>query len=187
MLSAAKHLLYLLENKQSRSFAALRMTPREGFFSNLLKPDLLMAAHWGPQPVSEEYLQKTIQLLEERRKLTADLFPWDDSNFGLDPYWVRTYPYRQKIFRGQVVTLEARIYNHSGSPQHAAAGLQAPEGWQVEKSDSVVIGPHREGKIRLTARASNNPRHRREVLGLDVRFGDRSLGEISEAIVDYLD
>jgi len=34
MLSAAKHLLYLLENKQSRSFASLRMTPREGFFSN---------------------------------------------------------------------------------------------------------------------------------------------------------
>jgi len=37
MLSAAKHLLYLLENKQSRSFASLRMTPREGFFSNLLR------------------------------------------------------------------------------------------------------------------------------------------------------
>jgi len=37
MLSAAKHLLYLLENKQSRSFASLRMTPREGFFSNLLE------------------------------------------------------------------------------------------------------------------------------------------------------
>ena len=32
MLSEAKHLLYLTENKQSRSFASLRMTPCEGVF-----------------------------------------------------------------------------------------------------------------------------------------------------------
>ena len=37
MLSAAKHLLYLPENEQSRSFASLRMTSRECFFSNLLE------------------------------------------------------------------------------------------------------------------------------------------------------
>jgi len=37
MLSAAKHLLYLLEYKQSRSFASLRMTSLKGFFSSLLK------------------------------------------------------------------------------------------------------------------------------------------------------
>jgi len=43
MLSEAKHLLYLLENKQSRSFASLRMTPREGFFSNLLRRSMPIA------------------------------------------------------------------------------------------------------------------------------------------------
>ena len=152
-----------------------------------LKPDFLMAAHWGPEPVSEEYLQKTRQLLEERRELMSPLFPWDDPNFGLDPYWIRTYPYRQKIFRGQVVTLEARIYNHSNSTRRASAELRTPEGWRVEKSGSLVISPHSEGKIRLAARASYDPLHRREVLGVDVRFGDRDLGEISEAIVDYLE
>jgi glyoxylase-like metal-dependent hydrolase (beta-lactamase superfamily II) len=152
-----------------------------------LKPDLLMAAHWGPEPVSEEYLRRTLDLLEERRELMLPLFPWDDPNFALDAYWVRAYPYRQKIFRGQVVTLEARIYNHSASPRRASATLLAPKGWQVERPGSAVIGPHNEGKIRLTARAANDPPHHREVLGVDVRFGDRDLGEISEAIVDYLD
>jgi glyoxylase-like metal-dependent hydrolase (beta-lactamase superfamily II) len=151
-----------------------------------LKPDLLMAAHWGPEPVSEDYLRETLQLLEERQRLIAPLFPWDDPNFGLDPYWVRAYPYRQTIFRGQMVTLVARIYNHSGSSRRASAELRTPEGWGRTAGGSVVIKPHQEGSIRLTAKASSNPPHNREVLGLSVRFGDRDLGEISEAIVDYL-
>ena len=117
----------------------------------------------------------------------ASLFPWDDPNFGLDPYWVRTYPYRQKVFRGQPVTVEVKIYNHSDSARRASVNLRAPEGWQLGKPGSTMIRPHSEGKVRLTARASNNPAHRREVLGVDVRFGDRDLGEITEAIVDYLD
>jgi glyoxylase-like metal-dependent hydrolase (beta-lactamase superfamily II) len=151
-----------------------------------LKPDLLMAAHWGPEPVSEEYLRKTLQLLEERQAVMSPLFPWDDVNFGLDPYWVRAYPYRQKIFRGQIVTLEARIYNHSNRPRKASAELRSPGGWVGGRSGSVVIKPHQEGKIRLTARASYSPPHLREVLGLAIRFEGRDLGEAAAAIVDYL-
>jgi hypothetical protein len=37
MLSATKHLLYLIESKQSRSFALLRMTWYRAFFRSLLK------------------------------------------------------------------------------------------------------------------------------------------------------
>ncbi|HXH51521.1 MAG TPA: MBL fold metallo-hydrolase, partial [Terriglobia bacterium] len=151
-----------------------------------LKPDLLMAAHWGPEPVSEEYLRKTIDLLEERHELMSPLFPWDDPNFGLDPYWVRTYPYRQKILPGQPVTLEVRIYNHSDSVRRASASLRAPVGWEFEKPGSVMIEPHREGRIRLSAKASSNPAHRREILGVELRFSEWDLGEITEAIVDYL-
>jgi hypothetical protein len=36
MLSEAKHLLYLTENDQNRSFASLRLTWYRGFFINLL-------------------------------------------------------------------------------------------------------------------------------------------------------
>jgi glyoxylase-like metal-dependent hydrolase (beta-lactamase superfamily II) len=151
-----------------------------------LKPDLLMAAHWGPEPVSEEYLRKTLDLLEERHKLMSPLFPWDDPNFGFDPYWVRTYPYRQKILPGQPVTLDVRIQNHSDSIRHASARLRAPDGWQFEKPGSVIIKPHREGRIQLSAEAPSNPAHHREVLGIEVRFGERDLGEITEAIIDYL-
>jgi glyoxylase-like metal-dependent hydrolase (beta-lactamase superfamily II) len=152
-----------------------------------LKPDLLMAAHWGPEPVSEAYLQKTLRLLEHRQELMSPLFPWDDCNFGLDPYWIRAYPYRQQIFRGQMLTLEARIYNHSNSPRRALAELRIPGGWACSRGGSVIIKPHQEGNIRLTARAPHSPAQRREVLGLAIRFGDRDLGEAAAAIVDYLE
>ena len=63
--------------------------------------------------MSQEYLQKMLDLLEERERMLSQVLPWDDPNFGLDPYWIRTYPYRQSVLPGQKVALEARIYNHS--------------------------------------------------------------------------
>jgi glyoxylase-like metal-dependent hydrolase (beta-lactamase superfamily II) len=152
-----------------------------------LKPDMLVASHWGPIPYSEENLRKGLELFENRRALFADLFPWDDPNFGLDPYWVRAYPYRQFVLPGQQVTLEARIYNHGGTPRPASVQLRAPAGWRVLPAAAVTIPPHREGKIRLTALAPSSPSQRREVLGLAVHFDGRNLGEVAEAIVDYLE
>jgi len=151
-----------------------------------LKPDLLVASHWGPQPYSDEYMQKGLKLLEERRALFSVLFPWDDPNFGLDPAWVRAYPYRQFILPGQRVTIEARVYNHGGTPRQALAELRAPSGWRVERAAPVTIPAHTEGKVRLTAIAPEHPPIRREVLGLAVRFDGHNLGEIAEALVDYL-
>jgi glyoxylase-like metal-dependent hydrolase (beta-lactamase superfamily II) len=151
-----------------------------------LKPDMLMAAHWGPEPVSRNYLEKTLDLLEERWKLFKALFPWDDPNFGLDPHWVRAYPYRQSILPGQSVTLEARIFNHSDLPRMATVELRAPKGWRVQKSGAVTIPAHTEGAIRIVAQAPVQPPMRRQVLGLAVQFGGIDLGEITEAIVDYL-
>ena len=151
-----------------------------------LKPDLLCAAHWGPEPVSQEYLQKTLNLLDEREKMLAQLLPWDDPNFALDPYWIRAYPYRQSVLPGQRVTLEARIYNHSDAPRIASAELRAPLGWQVAGAGPARIPAHSEGKIRLTAFAPQHPSMRRHVLGLVIHFDQHNLGEFAEAIIDYL-
>lgn len=151
-----------------------------------VKPDLLNAAHWGPVSISEDHLHRTLQLLEKREKLLAPLFPWDDVNFGLDPSWVRAYPYHQSILPGQRVTLEARIWNHSDRPHPASVELRAPAGWRVNKTESTIIPPHKEGAIRLTAMCPASPLSRRQVLGLAVHFDGWNLGEITETIVDFL-
>jgi len=114
------------------------------------------------------------------------LLPWDDPNFGLDPYWIRTYPYRQSILPGQQATLEAIILNHSDEPRVATVTLRVPTGWKAMPGAPLRISAHREGRIRLEAVAPLEPTQRREVLGLAVQFGSRNLGEFAEAIVDYL-
>jgi glyoxylase-like metal-dependent hydrolase (beta-lactamase superfamily II) len=151
-----------------------------------LKPDLLYAAHWGPIRFSEEYIERTLDLLRNRHLMLTALLPWDDANFGLDPYWVRAYPYRQSILPGQKVTLEARVYNHSDKARNTSAALRAPHGWQVARSGTATIPAHTEGAIRLAAIAPMHPPMQRQVLGLKVHFGERNLGEVAEAIVDYL-
>ena len=152
-----------------------------------LKPDMLGPAHRPVEPVSQEYLQKTLSLLRERTTLFQALFPWDNPNFGLDPSWVRAYPYRQSILPGRQVTVEARIYNHSDSAQMASVELRTPAGWTVNRTDPIRIPPLSEGKIQLPAVAPLHPAQRREVLGLAVTFGPWKLGEAAEAIVDYLE
>lgn len=152
-----------------------------------LKPDLLLASHWGALPFSDEHAARTLALLEERRRLLSELLPWEDINFGLDPYWARAYPYRQTVLPGAVVTLEARIFNHSDRAQDARVELRLPVGWQAQLASGAVRIPAKaEGTIRLSALAPTDPLLRRDVLGLAVTFNGEPLGEIAEAVIEYL-
>jgi glyoxylase-like metal-dependent hydrolase (beta-lactamase superfamily II) len=151
-----------------------------------LKPDLLVAAHWGPVPVSAEYLRRADELLAEREKLFARMFPWEDPNFGLDPGWIRCYPYRQKALPGASVTIEGRVYNHAPRPKQVRLQLRTPPGWTAPPAATATIPPRAEGRIRLLAQAPAHPGRRRHVLGLEATAGGVRLGEFAEAIVDFL-
>lgn len=151
-----------------------------------VKPDLLMAAHWGPVPISEEYCRRALDLLAERKKLFARLLAWDDPNFGLDPVWARCYPFRQTALPGGAVDVEARVYNHSPQTKSASLTLRVPAGWESPAKAQIIIPPSSEGSFRFRAVVPRAPRRRRHVLGLAVTFDGKRLGEFAEAIVDVL-
>jgi glyoxylase-like metal-dependent hydrolase (beta-lactamase superfamily II) len=148
-----------------------------------LKPSLLVAAHWGALPVSPAYVRATRKLLQDRARLLQPLFPWDDPNFGLDPEWVRTYPYRQTAKPGRTAALEVKIYNHSDSDRRAFVAIAAPAGWRATAAPGATVAAHSEGTLRFTLSLPAGARGR-SVLGVNVRFGGRDLGEFAEAIVD---
>jgi len=151
------------------------------------QPDILMAAHWGPLPVSTEYLTKSIALFRERAKLYQSLFPHNDVNFGTDPCWIRAYPYRQTLFAGGLTEVEARVMNHSARPLKVQVTLKLPEGWKSELGNGEAEIPARtEGRVRLRATAPTAPDRRRHVLGLSASVDGYSVGEFAEAIVDLL-
>jgi glyoxylase-like metal-dependent hydrolase (beta-lactamase superfamily II) len=152
-----------------------------------LKPDLLVAAHWGPVPISTEYLRRALDLFAERERLFARLFPWENPNFGLDPAWIRCYPYRQKVLPGGMVMVEARVYNHASRPKQARLEMRAPAGWTSPPAVTATLAPRTEGRIRFQLRAPASPARRRQVLGLAATVEGVRLGEFAEAIVDFLE
>jgi hypothetical protein len=161
-----------------------------------IKPNVLMSAHWGNSatlkarmvPFSEDNARRVIATLEARRELYRKLFPYDDVNFGLDPFWIRAYPYRQTVLPGARMELEARIMNHSDKPKRAHARLALPEGWKAQQADGqqAQIPARTEGKIRLTAVAPSTPVRRRHVIGISTAVDGAPLGEFAEAIVEIL-
>jgi glyoxylase-like metal-dependent hydrolase (beta-lactamase superfamily II) len=151
------------------------------------KPDMLVAAHWGPLPVSAEYVRKTDAMLQQRERLFAAVFPHDNVNFGLDPCWIRAYPYRQSALPGAQVVIEARVMNHSAKPKGVSAELKLPHGWQSAVASGAKVIPARtEGRIRLTAAAPPDTGRRRHVVGVAVAIEGHPLGEFAEAIVNVL-
>ena len=174
------------DNAAAMRYTECRLTEAAQLLLDL-NPDLMVAAHFGAMPFVREDIEKALDRMQECYGRFQRLFPWDDPNFGLDPLWVRTYPYRQVVFKGGPVTLEARIYNHSGTSQKVWAELRVPEGWKTSPASPVNIPPHSEGSIQLTGVAPVSPARNREVLGVVIRFGDRMLGEIGEAVIDYFE
>jgi hypothetical protein len=151
------------------------------------QPDMLVSSHWGPIRFSADYARKAIASLRRREELYGRLFPHDNANFSLDPYWIHAYPYRQPALPGARVELEVRIMNHAATPRQARAILNLPEGWApAAASGEAVIPPRTEARIRLSATAPKAPTRRHQVLGISAAIGGKPLGECAETIVDFL-
>ncbi len=146
-----------------------------------------MTAHWGPLAMTGEYLNKFIGFLQARENIYQKLFPYDDVNFGIDPYWLRAYPFRQKALPGASVGIEARALNHANKPKRLQVTLNLQSGWQpVHTTGELTIPARTEGRIRLTAIAPDTASRRRQVLGLSATVDNRPIGEFGAAIIDLL-
>lgn len=151
------------------------------------RPDILMTAHWGPLAMTEEYLNRFITYLQAREAVYEKLFPYDDVNFGIDPYWLRAYPFRQKALPGTQVSIEARILNHAAKPKKFQVSLNLQKGWQpVHTAGELTIPARKEGRIRLSAVAPDSTPRRRHVLGLSAIADNQPIGEFGAAIIDLL-
>jgi len=151
------------------------------------KPDILVQAHRGPMAVTEEHLRRTLATFQEREALCRRLLPHSDPNYGLDPYWVRAYPYRQSAAPGREIVLEARITNHDTAPRTVRAELRVPAGWRILTGEgAVTIAARSDGSVRFRAVAPRDRPGSRHVLGIAIDLEGQSWGELGEAIVDVV-
>jgi len=143
---------------------------------------LLINEHVPPAfRFSPHQIDFMIQMFTERRAVFAELFPWDDPNFGVDEEWARFYPYTAEVRAGARVDLKVILRNHSASEHEFRVTPHVPPGWKTSPGPiRVVVGPRQERSISVPITG--------DVPGLkivtaDVAFGPWDLREWIEAMV----
>ncbi len=112
-----------------------------------LPPDcMLVNQHVSPvfgfDASQRAFMRRT---LTERRALLAELFPWDDANYGIDERWAGVYPYGQTARPGRTVDVEVRIRNHSARPHEYSIIPHVPAGFLAEPGQvRLTIDPRKE-------------------------------------------
>ncbi|MBM3241262.1 MBL fold metallo-hydrolase [Candidatus Poribacteria bacterium] len=151
-----------------------------------LRPDLLVNEHVaGAFTFSPAELHEMQAMFRKREALFGKLFPWDHPNYGLDPQWIRCYPYTQVVKSGSEVHVEICVLNHSDIPHTASVAIRLPEGWKIISGCGEKQIPSKtEGRISLSVLAPATFEHSRHIVGCVVQYDDLHLGEIVEAIVD---
>ncbi len=134
---------------------------------------------------SAAQLDRITETLAKRKALLAELFPWDEPNFGIDEQWVRFYPYGSKVKPGQTVWGSLRLFNHSNVAHTFTVRLNLPPGLNSSPGAASLTIPARTEQqvdFQLIAGASVVPGT--YVLTADVQWEGWSLPFWTEAIVE---
>ncbi|MEQ9410616.1 MAG: MBL fold metallo-hydrolase [Fuerstiella sp.] len=77
---------------------------------------------------SDQELDYLEQRYRQRIELLAQLFPWDDPNYGVDEQWAVFYPRRTDAEAADVIPLEVRLTNHSPKERTFEITVRLPAG-----------------------------------------------------------
>lgn len=154
-----------------------------------LKPTHMFNCHVDDAfTFTAEEIQFMREKLDQREQLFGQLVPWDHANFGTDPLWVRTDPYRQSARPGDTVHAQVVITNHAAQPVRASCRAVLPTTLGGGATDWVEqdlpAKAERAGRLSFSVPASAAPG--RHVVPVDVRYHDRSLPRFSELLVDVV-
>ncbi|MBZ5669561.1 MAG: MBL fold metallo-hydrolase [Acidobacteriia bacterium] len=151
------------------------------------EPTMVAPGHGKPFLSSREDLENLRQRLEEEQQDFFSVIADPDCNFGLNPSWVRLYPYQLLAQAGASSTLELRVRNYRSKPMHLEAALVLPTGWKATPqvvSVDVPAGGDGTGVFTLGIPADWAPSQPRVALTADVMTDGEYLGEIAESVVD---
>jgi len=150
-------------------------------------PTLVAPGHGKPFLSNREDLEDLRQRLEKQQQYFSAVIADPDCNFGLNPSWVRLYPYQLQARAGSSSPIELRVRNYRSKAMQLEAALVLPVGWKASPEIvSVTVPPNGEGSGGFTVTIPNNwDRARpRVALAADVVADGQYLGEIAEGVVD---
>jgi glyoxylase-like metal-dependent hydrolase (beta-lactamase superfamily II) len=164
------------------------LAPEKGFLDclNMIRKMpgdyLLINEHVPPAfRFSPQQMDFMIETFRKRRSVLAELFPWDDPNFGIDEQWARFYPYTAEAASGGHIELKVILRNHSASRQEFRVTTHVPAGWQAVRDPlRVSLGPREERPVSIPITVGTSGL---KIVTADVAFGPWDLREWTEAVV----
>jgi glyoxylase-like metal-dependent hydrolase (beta-lactamase superfamily II) len=138
-----------------------------------------------PFSFSDKQVDYMITTLTERKALLAELFPWDEPNYGIDERWIRFYPYGQKAGPGQSVQVSIIAFNHSNTSHIFRTSLNLPAGFEAKRrTASVTIPSQTEKQVDFSITIDSSISPGTYVVTADVQLDKWYLPQWTEAIIE---
>ena len=153
------------------------------------QPALICPGHGKPFVSNKEDLDDLKRRLEKQQAYFQDVIADPDCNFGLNPSWVRLYPYQLQMRAGSSAPVELRVRNYRAKPMHLEAALVVPAGWKVSPETialTVPAGGDATGGFTLAIPDGWDRAKPRVALAADILADGQYLGEIAEGTVDIV-
>jgi len=121
----------------------------------------------------------------KRKALLAELFPWDEPNYGIDERWIRFTPYGEKTGPGRTVHMSVKIFNHSAVPHQFTTTLHLPAGFDATRTTaSISVPPRVEKQVDYDLAVSASAAPGTYVITADVEWDQWKLSRWTEAIIE---
>jgi glyoxylase-like metal-dependent hydrolase (beta-lactamase superfamily II) len=151
------------------------------------EPNIIAPGHGRPFLIDRETAENFEKRAEKQDVFFRELIADPDTNMGLDPSWIRLYPYQMMALPGQTKRIEIRVRNYRQKPMQLEGLLVLPDGWQSSpRKIALTIQPNAatQTEATITVPANYSNPITRVALALDVVADGRYLGQIAEAVVD---
>ncbi|MCP4611202.1 MAG: MBL fold metallo-hydrolase [Planctomycetes bacterium] len=138
-----------------------------------------------PFSFSNWQIDHMLATLTKRKVLLAELFPWDEPNYGIDERWIRFYPYGQKAKPAKTIQVSLKVFNHSDTSRMFTVSLNLPAGFDAKHpTASVTISSQTEKQVDFSILIGASVAPGTYVLTADVQLNQWDLPRWTEAIVE---
>ncbi len=151
------------------------------------EPAIIAPGHGKAYAVDRSMLLATEKHLRRQSDLFSEVLPAGEVNFGLDPSWVKLYPYQMLLTRGQRQRAEVRVQNHYSRSMKMEVAPITPQQWRLEPEVlkfEVPANGHAKQQFHITIPSGWEPPSPRFAIAADVVRDGKYLGQITEAVVE---
>jgi glyoxylase-like metal-dependent hydrolase (beta-lactamase superfamily II) len=148
------------------------------------RPELILTGHTPPYRPDERWYEMLHQGAQDFDDVHLSLMSLedDDIHFGAESQGAKLKPYQVLCPECGPIELGGWVLNPFPSRQRARLQLIGPDGWE-SKPVEIELESREQKTIHVTISPPPDTRCRRQPVGLDLSVGDRSFGQVSEALI----